>query len=105
MLAKIHPQRSPLYCKLARTQSKSFAHPLVRASQRSAAAPARMELHSDIAEILFSEQDIKMRVAEMGKQLALEYQAKKPLVLGVLPCAFFWRRPTLGTRQDKSKVL
>lgn len=81
-------QRSPWYCKLARTQSKRCALPVGRASQRSSAAPAGMELHGDIAEILFSEQDIKMRVAEMGKQLALEYQAKKPLVLGVHPCAF-----------------
>ena len=42
-----------------------------------------MEPHEDIAKVLFSEEDIRTRVAEMGKELASLYETKQPLVLGV----------------------
>ncbi|KAK9863700.1 hypothetical protein WJX84_000103 [Apatococcus fuscideae] len=47
-----------------------------------------MEPHEDIAKVLFSEEDIRTRVAEMGKELASLYETKQPLVLGVLSGSF-----------------
>ena len=83
MLAQV--QASSLYgwCKPALIKNQACADLVFATSQRSAAARAGMELHSDIAEVLFSEQEIKGRVKAMGKQLATEYQEKQPLVLGV----------------------
>lgn len=83
MLAQVQSSRFYVWCKPGSKKRQACAGLVFATSQRSAAARAGMELHSDIAEVLFSEQDIKGRVIEMGKQLASEYQKKQPLVLGV----------------------
>ena len=39
---------------------------------------------NDIKEVLLTEQQIKDRVAELGRELSQEYEGKKPVVVGVL---------------------
>ena len=41
-------------------------------------------MHNDIKEILLTEEQIKAKVAELGKILAEEYRDKNPVVVGVL---------------------
>ena len=41
-------------------------------------------MHSDIKEVLLSEEQIKEKVAELGKILSEEYRDKNPIVVGVL---------------------
>ena len=41
-------------------------------------------MHRDIERILISEEQIKAKVAELGKILAEEYKDKNPVVIGVL---------------------
>ena len=63
----------------------------------------------DIARVLISEEQLKTRIAELGKQLAAEYEDKEPIFVGVLSTSLriwfgrlrsaasmiFWRsRPT-----------
>lgn len=43
---------------------------------------------NDIREILFSEAELKAKVAELGKQLKEDYDGKNPLVVGVMKGAF-----------------
>ena len=43
-----------------------------------------MDMEKDIQEVLISEQQIKDRIAELGKILTEEYQDKDPVVVGVL---------------------
>lgn len=38
----------------------------------------------DIERVLYSEQDLKTRIAELGKQLAADYADKEPIFIGVL---------------------
>ena len=38
----------------------------------------------DIARVLISEEQLKTRIAELGKQLAAEYEDKEPIFVGVL---------------------
>ena len=38
----------------------------------------------DIARVLISEEQVKTRIAELGKQLAAEYEDKEPIFVGVL---------------------
>ena len=40
--------------------------------------------HEDVSRVLFSEEQIKQRVAEMGAQIAADYAGKDPLVVSVL---------------------
>lgn len=44
----------------------------------------RQMMHSDIEEILITEEDIKKKCEELGAQLTKEYEGKFPLVIGVL---------------------
>ena len=46
------------------------------------------EMENDILKVLFSQEDIARRVAEMGAELAERFQGKKPLFLGVLKGCF-----------------
>ena len=46
------------------------------------------EMENDILKVLFSQEDIARRVAEMGTELAERFQGKKPLFLGVLKGCF-----------------
>ena len=41
-------------------------------------------MHNDIQQILISEEQIKARIAELGKELSAEYAGKNPIVIGVL---------------------
>ncbi|MGW8250273.1 MAG: hypoxanthine phosphoribosyltransferase [Anaerolineales bacterium] len=41
-------------------------------------------LAEDISEVLFSEQEIQARIAELGKQISSDYAGKNPLLVGVL---------------------
>ena len=42
----------------------------------------------DIAEVLFSETQIKAKVAELGRMISQEYADKNPLIVGVMKGAF-----------------
>ncbi|KAK9833764.1 hypothetical protein WJX74_005219 [Apatococcus lobatus] len=90
MIAQAHLASLSGWCKTSRLRSEECAISVFPAFQRSAAARAGMERHADITEVLFSEQNIKTRVAEMGQQLASDYQHKQPLVLGVLSGSFIF---------------
>ena len=41
-------------------------------------------MHNDIERVLLSEEQIKAKVAELGKILSEEYKDKNPVVVGVL---------------------
>ena len=41
-------------------------------------------MHEDIKEILYTEEQIKARIKELGKELSAEYAGKDPIVVGVL---------------------
>ena len=43
-----------------------------------------MELHKDVERILLSEEQIKARVAEIGREITADYQGRKPLLVSVL---------------------
>ena len=43
-----------------------------------------MELHKDVERILLSEEQLKTRVAEIGRQITADYQGKKVLLVSVL---------------------
>ncbi|WP_199624032.1 hypoxanthine phosphoribosyltransferase [Paenibacillus alkalitolerans] len=47
-------------------------------------------MHNDIEEVLFSEQEIQRKIAELGKQISEDYAGKNPLVLCVLKGAFLF---------------
>ena len=40
--------------------------------------------HKDVGEILFTAEQIRARVDELGKQISLEYAGKRPVLVGVL---------------------
>ena len=41
-------------------------------------------MHNDVAKILITEEQIRARIDELGKELSAEYAGKNPLVVGVL---------------------
>ena len=41
-------------------------------------------MRNDISEILLTQEQIKARIAELGKELSEEYKDKNPIVVGVL---------------------
>ncbi|MBR4942226.1 MAG: hypoxanthine phosphoribosyltransferase [Clostridia bacterium] len=41
-------------------------------------------MHKDVERILLSEEQIKARVAEIGRQITMDYEGKKPLLVSVL---------------------
>jgi len=45
-------------------------------------------MRDDIHEILFSEEDIRRRVKELGAQITLDYAGKSPLLIGILKGCF-----------------
>jgi hypoxanthine phosphoribosyltransferase len=47
-------------------------------------------LHKDIQEILFSEEEIQLKVRELGKQISLDYAGRNLLVICVLKGAFIF---------------
>jgi hypoxanthine phosphoribosyltransferase len=50
----------------------------------------RTNVHNDIQEVLFSEQDIQDKVAELGRQISADYTGRQLLVLCVLKGAFIF---------------
>lgn len=47
-------------------------------------------LEKDIAHVLFSEEQLKTRVAEIAAQIDRDYQGKEPLLIGVLRGSFIF---------------
>jgi len=47
-------------------------------------------MHNDVERILFSEEDIKKAVAELGNRIADDYRSKPPLIVGVLKGSFIF---------------
>lgn len=47
-------------------------------------------MHNDIQEVLFTEQDIQEKVAELGRRITVDYAGKNPLVLCILKGAFIF---------------
>ena len=45
-------------------------------------------MQNDLKEILFSEEQIRQRVAELGEQINRDYMGKEPLLIGVLKGCF-----------------
>ena len=43
-----------------------------------------MELHNDVERILLTEEQIRTRVAEIGREITEDYQGRKPLLVSVL---------------------
>ena len=41
-------------------------------------------MHNVIQEVLITEEEIKARVAELGKELAKDYEGKTPIFVGIL---------------------
>ena len=41
-------------------------------------------MHYDIEKILYSEQDIRQKVEELGKQISSDYKGKNPLLISIL---------------------
>lgn len=50
--------------------------------------PARVRAHDLLFEEMLSEVQIRRRVTEMGRQLARDYESKRPVILSVLNGAF-----------------
>ena len=42
------------------------------------------EMHNDILKVLLSEEEIKEKVRELGRQITRDYEGKRPFFLGVL---------------------
>ena len=40
--------------------------------------------HDDVGEVLFSAEQIRQRVDELGREITLDYQGKSPVLIGVL---------------------
>lgn len=47
-----------------------------------------MSVHRDVERILYSEEQIKVRIAELGKEISHDYAGKKPLFVGTLKGSF-----------------
>ncbi len=47
-------------------------------------------MHNDVERILFSEEDIRKAVNELGKRIADDYKGKNPLIVGVLKGSFIF---------------
>ena len=48
-----------------------------------------MSMHDDVQEILFTEQQLKDRVAQLGREISRDYAGKEPVLLvSVLPVSY-----------------
>lgn len=47
-------------------------------------------MHNDIAEILITEEELQRRIAELGKEVAKDYDGKTPIFVGVLKGAIMF---------------
>ena len=85
MIAPVSQLRPPSWLACYNLSARK-RFPGTGAYRRPAVASTGMAsppVHEDIANVLFSQQDIQSRVAEMGKELSQTYRDRQPLVLGV----------------------
>ncbi|MBQ1254491.1 MAG: hypoxanthine phosphoribosyltransferase, partial [Clostridia bacterium] len=47
-------------------------------------------MHDDIKEILYSEEQIKARVKELGAQISKDFEGSMPIVIGILKGAIIF---------------
>ena len=62
------------------------------------------EMEQDILKVLISEEEIKARVQELGREIAEEFQGKNPLFLGVLKGSFVFMADLVRACPVKSDV-
>lgn len=62
------------------------------------------ELGLDIREVLFTEDQIRQRVVELGRQISLDYAGKCPILVGVLKGVLFLMADLLRTITIPSEV-
>jgi hypoxanthine phosphoribosyltransferase len=61
-----------------------------RGRQRDELGHLHGDMISDISEILFSEQQLQQKIAELGAELSKDYSEKNPLMIGVLRGVLFF---------------
>ena len=64
----------------------------------------RSEMEQDILKVLVTEEELKARIAEMGRELYDRFQGKKPLFLSVLKGSFVFMADLVRACQLKSDV-
>ena len=62
------------------------------------------ELHEDILKVLYTEEEIRERVRDLGETLSGRFQGKRPLFLGVLKGCFVFMADLLRATQLRSDV-
>ena len=65
---------------------------------------AKSNMEQDILKVLYSEEQIKARVAEIGDALYEEFQGRNPLFLGVLKGSFVFMSDIVRACQIKSDI-
>ena len=65
---------------------------------------AKSNMEQDILKVLYSEEQIKARVAEIGDALFEEFQDRNPLFLGVLKGSFVFMSDIVRACQIKSDI-
>ena len=65
---------------------------------------AKSNMEQDILKVLYSEKQIKARVAEIGDALYEEFQGRNPLFLGVLKGSFVFMSDIVRAYQIKSDI-
>ena len=65
---------------------------------------AKSNMEQDILKVLYSEEQIKARVAEIGDALFEEFQGRNPLFLGVLKGSFVFMSDIVRACQIKSDI-
>ena len=64
----------------------------------------RSNMEQDILKVLYSEEEIKQRVAEMGEELYDRFADKNPLFVGVLNGCFMFMADLVRASQMKSQL-
>ena len=65
---------------------------------------AKSELDRDILRVLYSEDDIRARVQELGDQIYADFQGKNPLFVGVLKGCFLFMADIIRACQLQSEI-
>ncbi len=64
----------------------------------------RSEMEADILKVLVTEEEIRVRIAELGEELYERFRGKNPLFLGVLKGSFVFMADLVRACQVKSDV-
>ena len=64
----------------------------------------KSNMEQDILQVLYSEEEIKQRVAEMGEELYDRYHDKNPMFVGVLSGCFVFMADLVRASQMKSEL-